>query len=202
MMRSDIRSTGHVDPSYPPPGDWQVLRDAVLECLTVSANAFLIDLRQVVHQTPEFWQSKLGSAQWAVVRRGEEILGIAAAKAPAETDDYALPGKACFIESVWIDPELRQQGVGERLVTYLIDQQRQVGITDFYLWVVNGNDPAIRLYERMQFKQTPRESQWPETQFLRRFDSSVVDGEELRSNAADRAGDQERLGITYRLLSQ
>lgn len=116
------------------------------------------------------------------------------------TDDYAVPGKACFIESVWIDPQLRKHGVGRRLVTYLIERQRRVGVQDFYLWVINDNGPAMRLYERMGFKRTGRKSEFPETQFLRAFGSKPVGREELENSHGERDTDDRDFGITYRML--
>ena len=202
MTRSIVRSPDFATmPSMPAP-DWQVLRDVVIKSLTTSPDAFLTTLDQVATRKPRFWQKKLRSAQWAVVQRHGETLGIAAAKQPLKTDECALPDKACFIESVWIDPCLRRHGVGQRLVTYLIQQRRQAGIQDFYLWVVNHNDPAIRLYDRMDFKRTDRESELPETQFLRKFDSDLVDEEEVQRNLAERADDERNLEITYRMLTR
>lgn len=201
MTRSDMRSPDFVAATFLLSPDWQVLREAVIKSLTTSPDAFLATVDQVAARKPKFWQGKLRSARWAVVQRDGETLGIAAAKPPGETDKYALPGKTCFIESVWIDPCLRERGVGRRLVTYLIEQQRQAGIQDFYLWVFNHNDPAIRLYDRMDFKRTGRESKLPETQFLRKFDSDLVDDEELHHNLAERADDERNLGIMYRMLA-
>jgi ribosomal protein S18 acetylase RimI-like enzyme len=201
MTRSDARSPDYMTVPYRLPSDWRVLRDTIIKSLEMSPDAFLTSLEQVQGEGQAFWDRKLGSAQWAVVQRDGQALGIAAAKPPVETDDYAVPGKACFIESIWIDPRLREQGVGRRLVTYLIEQQRLVGIQDFYIWVFNHNDPAIHLYDRMDFKRTGRDSKLPETQFLRKFDSEVVDDEELRHNRAERATDKSDFGITYRILA-
>jgi ribosomal protein S18 acetylase RimI-like enzyme len=186
---------------YRLPSDWRVLRDTIIKSLEMSPDAFLITLEQVEGQGQAFWEHRLRSAQWAVVKRGGQTLGIAAAKPPVVTDGYAVPGKACFIESVWIDPWLREHGVGRRLVTYLIERQRQAGIQEFYLWVFNDNSPAIRFYDRMDFKRTGRDSELPETQFLLEFDSDLVDDEELQHNRAERATDKREFGITYRMLA-
>lgn len=201
MTSSDVRSLDFVTTPLSSP-DWQVLQEAVIKSLTTSPDAFLAKLDQVAAKEQKFWRAKLESAQWAVVQCDGETLGTASAKPPGKTDkEYALPGKACFIESVWIDPRLREHGVGQRLITYLIEQQRRAGIQDFYLWVLNHNDPAIRLYDRMDFKRTGRDSKLPETQFLRKFDSDFVDVEELHHNQAERDDDKGNLGIMYRILA-
>jgi L-amino acid N-acyltransferase YncA len=147
----------------------------------------------------------LESATWAVVQRRGRVLGIAAAKLPKEVEDsYASRTHARFIESVWVDPGMRGQGVGERLVTYLIERQRQAGIQDFYLWVFDNNEPAIGLYKRMEFKPTGRPSDLVdrhEIQYLRAFDSNLIDKEELKRNAEARRRDRRDFEVTYRLLS-
>ena len=80
----------------------------------------------------------------------------------------------------------------------------QAGIHRFYLWVFDHNAPAISLYERMDFKPTRQPSQLldkAEIQFLRVFDSDLIDDDELKRNAAAHKKDRKDLGITYRLLS-
>src|ERR1700722_6844251 len=147
MTRSTVRSPDSATVPFLSSPDWRVLREAVIKSLTTSPDAFLTTIGQVAGRRPRFWQHKLRSAQWAVVQRDGEVLGIAAAKQPRKTDRYALAGKACFIESVWIDPCLREHGVGQRLVTYLIEQRPQARNQEFFLWVFNHNYPAIRLYD-------------------------------------------------------
>lgn len=199
-----VRSILGADPLIAPCSDWGLLRDTILKSIATSPGAFLATADELKAESPEYWEERLKSSTWAVVQRGNEILGIAAAKPPSDTDRYALREKACFIESVWVDPSLRRKGVGERLVTYLIEQQRSARIHKFYLWVFDYNSPAIRLYDRMDFKRTGRASRLLrrfEIQFVRAFDSDVVDEDELKQNDADRERDQEAFGISYRLLT-
>jgi ribosomal protein S18 acetylase RimI-like enzyme len=182
--------------------DWRILRDTVLKSVATSPDAFLADADQLAKEPPEYWRDRLESATWVVLQRRKEILGIAAAKPPGEMDDYALREKAQFIESVWIDPSIRANGFGERLVTYLIEHQRKAaGIQAFYLWVVDSNEIAIHLYDRMHFKRTYRPSDLPEIQFLRAFDSDMIDDEELKQNVRARKRDRKALRISYRLLA-
>jgi ribosomal protein S18 acetylase RimI-like enzyme len=185
--------------------DSDVLRDTILKSVATSPGAFLATAAELKEEPPEYWETRLKSSSWAVVQRGGQTLGVAAAKPPSEVDDYALQEKACFIESVWVDPSMRGKGLGERLVAYLIEQQRKVaGIQKFYLWVFDSNTPAIRLYKRMDFKPTGQPSDLlgkSEIQFLRAFDSDLIDDDELKRNAADRKKDRKELGITYRLLA-
>jgi GNAT superfamily N-acetyltransferase len=202
---SSVQSPDDVAPHSTPPSDLDILHDTILKSVTSSPGAFLATAEELEAETPEYWENRLKSSTWAVVQRGNQTLGIAAAKPPGEVDDYARQENACFIESVWIDPSMRGKGLGERLVTYLIEQQRKaVGIQRFYLWVFDYNAPAIRLYDRMDFKPTEQPSQLldkAEIQFLRAFDSDLIDEDELKRNAVARKKDRKDFRITYRLLS-
>lgn len=200
---SSVQTRHQVVPSIASRSDWRLLRAAILKSIATSPGAFLATADRLKDKPDEYWTDRLESATWAVVQRRGHVLGIAAAKPPDEVDDYYLDSQehACFIESVWVDPGLRGRGVGERLVTYLIEQQRQAGIQDFYLWVIDNNEPAIRLYDRMDFKETPNRSALPETQYLKAFDSNLIDDEELNRNADARERDGRDFGITYRLLT-
>jgi ribosomal protein S18 acetylase RimI-like enzyme len=178
------------------PSDWSVLRDVIRESITESPKAFLTTLEQVKSDLPDFWEDKLRSAMWVVAQRGDRIVGVASAKRPGTEDTYADPVNACFIESVWIDPKVRECGVGGRLVTFLIEQQRGLGIEEFYLWVLDRNSPALNFYKRLGFTQTGQPSELAETQFFRRFEKDVV-LPVLAGQEIDRGG----FGVTYRTLA-
>jgi ribosomal protein S18 acetylase RimI-like enzyme len=199
-----VRGIHDAVPRIVPRPDWRILRDAILESIATSPDSFLASADQLKAEPPEYWKGRLRSSTWAVAEQGSKVLGIAAAKPPTNVDDYAPRDKACFIESVWIDPAMRGNGLGERLVTYLMEQRRATGIQYFYLWVFNHNIPAICLYERMAFKPTGQDSELVdlhETQYLLKFDSDVLDEDELKRNEADRLPDRTEHGITYRLLT-
>lgn len=54
--------------------------------------------------------------------------------------------------NVAVEPAKRKQGIGKRMLTFLMEQGERMGITDYTLEVRAGNVPAIRLYEALGFK--------------------------------------------------
>lgn len=55
-----------------------------------------------------------------------------------------------------VAPEHRGQGVGQLLINRLIEQGRQLlGVEDASLFVLNDNVPAMKLYQRLGFIETP-----------------------------------------------
>ena len=55
-----------------------------------------------------------------------------------------------------VAPAYRRQGIGQALVTALIDYLQQKGIIVLLLEVRVSNDPAIALYQRLGFQQIGR----------------------------------------------
>jgi GNAT superfamily N-acetyltransferase len=123
------------------------------------------------------------------------IAGTAAANSPSSLDSYASEA-SCFIESVWVRKAVRRNGIGTRLVEWLIENQLEAGIRDFYLWVLDGNTPAASMYRKMGFTPTGRPSGFgiPEFQLHRRAAASPRGS---AASAAARHADYIRHGISY-----
>jgi len=65
------------------------------------------------------------------------------------------------IFGVWVEPALRGQGLGVRLVTTLIDWARSAGAESTELWVTESNEPAVRLYESLGFTDSGKRQPMP-----------------------------------------
>lgn len=63
--------------------------------------------------------------------------------------------------SMWTAPDARGHGVGRRLVEAVLEWAGSLDVDDVRLWVVRGNDPAFRLYERCGFHLTGEEDTDP-----------------------------------------
>lgn len=192
--------------------DAQTLQKAIREAIVTSPDAFLKTIDDVDAKSVYDWEIELKSATWAVVQRGEEVVGIAAAKWPDPKRDRDIDDldTARFIESVWIAPGLRGKRMGERLVKYLfeVECRRNPHIKQFLLWVFEENGPAIKLYERMGFTYTGVRKQWPgrtgmiEAKYRLPFDSAVRVATDLAVNEASRRQDFREGEVRYRVLGE
>jgi ribosomal protein S18 acetylase RimI-like enzyme len=190
-------------------GDAETLQRAIRKAVATSPRAFLKTPDDIDAKSIFYWEQEILRSTWAVVEQGTEVLGIAAAKQPDRDKDFNIDDfdRARFIESVWIDDSIRRRGIGMRLVQFLIDVEcDQRGIEQFFLWVFNENEPAIRLYEdHFGFKPTEAKNWQPqvkmtEIQYRLLLDSPVQLAAKLRVNADARENDFRELGIHYRVL--
>ena len=62
------------------------------------------------------------------------------------------PGVELF--SMWVAPETRRRRIAVHLVRAVINWADAYGHETVWLWVARGNEPAIRLYQRMGFVTT------------------------------------------------
>lgn len=188
--------------------DAQILQRAMRKSIAMSPDAFIKTVNDVDEKPIGYWVNEILSSTWAVIEKGEEILGIAAAKYPDRDMDNDIEDQdtARFIESVWIAPELRGHRMAERLVKYLfeVECQKNPDIRQFLLWVFEENRPAIYLYLRMGFEYTAVK-QWhypgmTELKYRLTFDNVVVKAIETAMNEAARRADLREFGVHYRIL--
>jgi ribosomal protein S18 acetylase RimI-like enzyme len=128
---------------------WSALREMRLSALRESPRMFLsTEEREKTWERPD-WEEEFKRGVWYFGRvSGEDIGLIGVTREP-----NAPPGE-CYIEYMWISPECRCQGMGERMLTELLDILRESGMLTVRLWVLDGNDTAVRLYERLGFEST------------------------------------------------
>jgi ribosomal protein S18 acetylase RimI-like enzyme len=108
----------------------------------------------------DYWQHEVATATWAVIETATEVadvIGVAVARRPDPEADADLdPDRARFVESAWISPDYRRSRRGKRLMRFLFEQERRrhPNVDEFWLWVFDDNQTAIRFYNRIGFTYT------------------------------------------------
>ncbi len=64
------------------------------------------------------------------------------------------------IENVVVDPELRRQGIGDRLIQEVLRQARERGVADIFLEVRESNVAARGLYAKWGFTEAGRRAKY------------------------------------------
>lgn len=127
--------------------DWPVWRDARLAALADAPHAFKSCLADWHRGGEDRWRARLalpGSYNLvAVLDSG--VVGMAS----------GVPGDdVCELRSVWVGPQARGRGVGDRLIAAVEAWARRCDASALKLAVIPGNEPAVALYRSHGFVDT------------------------------------------------
>jgi GNAT superfamily N-acetyltransferase len=152
-MRVEIRRIGA--------DEGPLLMQVRLLSLLDAPYAFASTYTDSVQQPSEHWDSRARTAAAGGARAiylalaPDGPVGIAGAYQPeAAPEDRRVYG-------VWVEPLLRGQGLGRRLVETIVDWAVSVGADTTSLWVSEANTPALALYESMGFEDTGTRQPFP-----------------------------------------
>jgi RimJ/RimL family protein N-acetyltransferase len=131
--------------------DWPVWRELRLAALAEAPYAFGSRLAdwQGDGDREERWRQRLGASgsYHVVALLDARPVGMAGGIPTADEDVAELI-------SMWVAPDARGHGVGDRLVAAVQRWASRVGATRLRLSVAEGNDAARALYERCGFRPT------------------------------------------------
>ena len=133
------------------PDDWAVLRDLRLASLADAPGAFGQRYEEAGVTDERDWQATARASAsgdrraWFIYWRGQEPVGLVQGRRRPPAD--------CLLFSMWVAPAARRQGTGSALVQAVEDWGRGWGARRVVLWVIEGNDSAIRFYESIGFRQ-------------------------------------------------
>jgi len=133
--------------------DWQRLRDVRLTALNADPSAFLSSHETEVAYGEQRWRGEFARGEWNVVITGDPGKGpgvglIGVTRVPG------MSFRECYLEYFWVAAQARGAGVGSLLLRTVLDRLRDSGVHTVWLWILNGNDDAMRLYQRFGFQST------------------------------------------------
>ena len=129
------------------PSSWITYREVRLAALADSPGAFGTSLEQAARRTDDEWRASLLDRVNFVAFDAGRPIGLVSGMAGAE------PGRAELI-SMWVAPAHRRRAVGKRLAREVVAWAREEGYRSLALSVVDGNDGARALYQRLGFAPT------------------------------------------------
>ena len=128
--------------------DWRRTRTIRLRALGDMPDAFGSTLEREQLFTDEEWRERLARANAATFLAKIDGLDIGIVVAAASDDGGA------GLYAMWVAPDARGQGVGDKLVTTAVNWARERAFKRITLGVSDFNAAAIRLYERHGFEPT------------------------------------------------
>jgi RimJ/RimL family protein N-acetyltransferase len=129
--------------------DWRAFRNVRLRALEDAPHAFESTLERERLFGQRQWDERIRGGTWFLAEADGEVVGMAGA---IEQDHYG-PSVRHLI-SMWVDPRWRGTGAADRLVQAVCQRAREAGATTVTLWVIAGNVPAERLYQRNGFRRS------------------------------------------------
>jgi ribosomal protein S18 acetylase RimI-like enzyme len=126
---------------------YRVLR---LRGLRDHPEAFTSSYEEDSRQTVQAMETRLSSPRnsfWGAFR-GMELCGAVG----MEREARAKVLHRAKVVGMYVAPEASGQGIGARLMAALLAQARAEGLQSLVLTVTDGNDGAVRLYERCGFR--------------------------------------------------
>lgn len=118
----------------------------------------LAALREAPHAFGSTYEREAGASEemWRerLVQRTRFIAEVEAEAAGTVSGGDSTSRGVAAITAMWVDPRFRGKGVGDALVTAVLDWARDRRYRDVVLCVRAGNARAERLYERHGFART------------------------------------------------
>ncbi len=135
------------------PEDWQLLRELRLESLRDSPAAFGQRYEEAGMSGDQEWIATARAASsgdrraWFIAWDDTQPVGLVQGRRRPPAD--------CLLFSMWVAPDARGRGTGRALVHAVEDWAREWGAKRVVLWVISGNDGALRFYESIGFGMLP-----------------------------------------------
>jgi ribosomal protein S18 acetylase RimI-like enzyme len=142
-MTNAVLDTGLLEPA-----DWRLLRDTRLRALSDSPGAFVSRYRRECRMSDECWRQRLHTVAWVAAREhGRDVIGMAGL-----IGDH--PEEPEHVESIWVAPTRRNRGVFRSVLARVAEIARDAQLSDLWLWVLEDNPLAWRVYVRSGFVWT------------------------------------------------
>ena len=139
------------------PDEWLWLQNIRLAALQDSPHAFLATYEQEKRYVEAQWRAEFARGDWYVIVHDDEPVSLLGA-----TREPAMPAHERYIEYLWVSRRRRRSGIARSMLTSVIDRLRGSGVRTVYLWVLDGNEVAIQLYEKVGFVSTNHRLSLPE----------------------------------------
>ncbi|MPZ62182.1 MAG: GNAT family N-acetyltransferase [Propionibacteriales bacterium] len=137
------------------PDDWEAVRSVRLAALRDAPRAFWARFEDEVEFPERRWRERIST--------GHNLLALLDGRPIGQATGVMPDGRSARVSLVgmWVAGEARGIGVGARLVEGVCEWAAASGAHRVELWVEEGNDPALRLYERCGFRPTGERQPMP-----------------------------------------
>jgi ribosomal protein S18 acetylase RimI-like enzyme len=129
--------------------EWSRLRDIRLAALQDDPSAFLARHECEAAYDERRWRQEFSRGQWNIMLADDKEIGLLGV-----TREETMSPQECYLEYLWVAPDLRQVGLGSILLRTALDNLRDSGVHTVWLWILTGNHSAMCFYQRFGFQST------------------------------------------------
>ena len=135
-------------------GEGGNLRDVRLRALQESPEAFSSTYEKERSRGPDQWERM--AEECAAGRERAMFVADAGGAHVGLVGGFRREPESAAVElvSMWVAPDARRRGVGNKLVDAVVDWAASTGSERVDLWVVHDNNQALALYQRCGFTLT------------------------------------------------
>lgn len=131
--------------------EWDLLREMRLTALRDSPRAFLSSYSAELRYDEQEWRAEFARGEWTVEESNNKAIAFIGA-----TQDHGTRPDECYLEYMWVAPGFRRRGMATGLIMHVLQRLLNRRFATVWLWVLDGNEPAKRLYEKCGFNSTMR----------------------------------------------
>jgi ribosomal protein S18 acetylase RimI-like enzyme len=139
--------------------DWPRLRDIRLTALKADPSMFLSRHETEARFDERKWRQEFSRGEWNVMVAHEPGEGNPDKNAQdvglvGVTRESGMPSQECYLEYLWVARGFRRSGVASLLLRTVLERLRDSRVRTVWLWILDGNNGAMRLYRRFGFEST------------------------------------------------
>jgi ribosomal protein S18 acetylase RimI-like enzyme len=128
---------------------WPRLRDIRLSALLDFPEGFLASHDREAAYGEQYWRQEFSRGEWNIMLTGDQDVGLLGVTRLPD-----MSSRECYLEYLWVAPGVRRHGVASMLLRRVLDRLRDSGVHTAWLFILDGNDGARRLYQRFGFQST------------------------------------------------
>jgi ribosomal protein S18 acetylase RimI-like enzyme len=129
--------------------EWSRLRYIRLAALRDDPSAFLASHERESAYDDQRWRQEFSRGQWNIMLADDNEIGLLGV-----TREKTMSPQECYLEYLWVATDFRRVGLGTVLLRTVLDHLRDSGVHTVWLYILNGNDGAMRFYQRFGFQST------------------------------------------------
>jgi len=132
--------------------DWRRLRDIRLTALKTDPTAFLGRHETEAAFAEQRWRQEFERGEWHVMDAADKGPGRQDVGLLGVTRLPGTPTWGCYLEYLWVAPGVRRAGVASNLLRTVLDRLHHSGVRTAWVYILDGNTPAMRLHQRFGFQ--------------------------------------------------